>query len=40
MMRMRWQGWTKADSEKEMLEHGFHKVLHGLWKAWEEFNCE
>lgn len=27
--------WTKADAEKEMLAHGFHKELHGLWECWE-----
>jgi len=30
------QHWTKADSEKEMLEHGFHKSLRGLWEFWED----
>lgn len=29
-------GWTKADAEKEMLEHGFHKALFGLWDYWED----
>jgi len=31
------QHWTKADAEKEMLAHGFHKELHGLWEYWENF---
>ncbi len=34
--RMRHDGWTKERAEKEMLEHGFHKVLHGLWDFWED----
>lgn len=29
----RWQGWSKADAERDMLSHGFHKILHGLWEA-------
>lgn len=29
--------WTKAAAEKEMLDHGFHKILHGLWEYWEDF---
>ncbi len=29
-------GWTKADAEKEMLAHGFHKELRGLWEYWED----
>lgn len=33
--RHRWDGWSKADAEKEMLAHGFHKELHGLWECWE-----
>ena len=28
-------GMPKADAEKEMLDHGFHKTLGGLWKFWE-----
>lgn len=30
-------GWLKADAEKEMLAHGFHKELHGLWEFWEHY---
>lgn len=30
-------GWTKPDAEKEMLAHGFHKELLGLWHYWNEF---
>jgi protein tyrosine/serine phosphatase len=33
--RMFMQGWSKASAEKEMLAHGFHKVLRGLWSYWE-----
>lgn len=29
-------GWTRADAEKEMLEHGFHKTLLGLWRTWHQ----
>jgi hypothetical protein len=29
------EGWSKADAEKEMLAHGFHKSLRGLWRYWE-----
>lgn len=35
--RVKAMGWTKADAEKEMLEHGFHKELHGLHEYWENF---
>jgi hypothetical protein len=31
------QGWTAAAAQKEMLDHGFHKSLRGLWKAWLKF---
>ena len=27
-------GWSKADAEKEMLAHGFHRELAGLWGTW------
>lgn len=37
MERVRWDYWTKADAEKEMLAHGFHKSLHGLWEFWENY---
>lgn len=30
-------GYTKANAEKEMMAHGFHKILHGLWEYWEDF---
>lgn len=29
-------GFTKAAAEKEMIQHGFHKVLHGLWDYWQD----
>lgn len=38
MWRVRFDAWPKADAEKEMLAHGFHKSLIGLWKYWEDFN--
>lgn len=34
MWRVRWQGWTRSDAEQEMLGHGFHKELVGLWDFW------
>lgn len=36
--RVKHDGWTKAAAEKEMLAHGFHKMLFGLWNYWREFN--
>lgn len=33
--RVHFDGWTKQQAEQEMLSHGFHKVLHGLWEWWE-----
>jgi tyrosine-protein phosphatase SIW14 len=35
--RVRVDGWTKAQAEKEMLSMGFHRSLHGLWEFWESF---
>jgi hypothetical protein len=35
--RVRACHWSKADSEKEMLAHGFHKSLLGLWNYWQDF---
>ena len=29
-------GWSKEQAEKEMLAHGFHKELLGLWNWWED----
>ena len=29
------KGKSKKDAEKEMLDDGFHKTLHGLWKYFE-----
>ena len=28
-------GWAKSEAENEMLQHGFHKYLFGLWKFWK-----
>lgn len=33
--RVQHDGWTKEQAEKEMLNHGFHKSLGGLWRAWQ-----
>lgn len=30
-------GWGKDRAEQEMMEHGFHKELIGLWDYWEKF---
>jgi len=35
--RMLVENWSKSDAEKEMLEHGFHKELRGLWGYWQAF---
>jgi hypothetical protein len=37
MWRMRKDGWTKSEAEKEMLAHGFHKELRGLWEFWKGY---
>lgn len=37
--RVRQMHWTKAQAEKEMLALGFHKALHGLHEAWENFEA-
>lgn len=29
-------GWTRAKAEREMLAHGFHPWLRGLYWSWEE----
>jgi hypothetical protein len=34
LWRVRRDGWSKSEAEKEMLAHGFHKDLHGLWQLW------
>lgn len=34
--RVLFEHWSKADAEAEMLQHGFHKSLHGLWDYWED----
>ena len=33
-------GMTKGEAEKEMLAHGFHKELFGLWSFWENYQPE
>lgn len=35
--RVNVQHWTKAAAEQEMLAHGFHKSLLGLWEFWKGF---
>ena len=30
-------GWSKADAEKEMISHGFHKECVGLWERWKKW---
>lgn len=35
--RVQHMGWTHEAAEKDMLAHGFHKALHGLWEYWESF---
>lgn len=37
LWRVKVDGWSKADAEKEMLAHGFHKELRGLWDYWEDW---
>jgi protein tyrosine/serine phosphatase len=34
------QGWSCEQAENEMMEMGFHKILFGLWKVWEDFKNE
>ena len=31
----RQQGMSKQKAVDDMLSHGFHKIMHGLWKAVE-----
>jgi tyrosine-protein phosphatase SIW14 len=33
--RVMFRHWAKEDAEDEMLEHGFHKLLLGLWEYWQ-----
>lgn len=35
----RQEGWSKDKACTEMMNHGFHKSLHGLWELVEE-DCE
>lgn len=37
MWRVRRNGWTKDQAEKEMLDRGFHRNLFGLWNAWKQW---
>jgi len=30
-------GWTHGAAEDEMMTHGFHKSLLGLWETWEDY---
>jgi hypothetical protein len=30
------EGWSKKDAEKEMMQHGFHKMLQGLYGCWQQ----
>jgi hypothetical protein len=39
LWRVRRDGWSKSDAEKEMLAHGFHKDLRGLWQFWNSANA-
>jgi hypothetical protein len=40
MWRVEKDGWTKPQAEKEMIEHGFHKILRGLWDFWQGWDKE
>ena len=35
--RLQEQGWTRTDARQEMLNHGFHRELRGLWHYWKNF---
>lgn len=37
MWRVRVNHWDKAKAQNEMLDHGFHKSLIGLWELWEDW---
>ena len=37
MHRVQNCGWQKQDAEAEMLEHGFHTLLFGLWRFWQDW---
>lgn len=30
------QGWSKASAQAEMMECGFHPILLGLWRCWND----
>ncbi len=33
-------GWRKADAYQEMMNHGFHQELGGLWRFWRETTAD
>lgn len=37
LYRVACEHWQVANAEAEMLSHGFHKSLHGLWEFWKKF---
>lgn len=39
-MELNRDGWLPAAAEREMLAHGFHKELVGLWERWHKFEDE
>jgi protein tyrosine/serine phosphatase len=34
--RVEAEGWSKSEAYKEMLAHGFHPILRGLVRSWDE----
>lgn len=36
MYRVHFDGWSRRQAELEMLDQGFHPLLRGLYRAWEE----
>lgn len=36
LYRVKVERWNKDTAEREMLSHGFHKELVGLWNFWEK----
>lgn len=38
MWRRKVGGWLKPQAEQEMMAHGFHKELLGLWSFWERYD--
>lgn len=37
MYNMDYNNMTKQQAVKDMLSHGFHKILHGLWESAENY---